>query len=131
MSINNAERGQDVSSRSRMLFGEGLEQAEAARDHHVAVRDGEVGVKAGTSEFGALWASDGDEGVASDCVQGASRVVDTVAFAVEDLFVGKGLVEEALAEVLDLIASQLAGVVLLQRNDWCAQMEAEFVHVRG
>jgi hypothetical protein len=45
-----------------MAVGEGVEHAEGAAEHHVAVGGGEVRVEGGAAEAGALGAGDGDEG---------------------------------------------------------------------
>src|SRR5205085_488019 len=103
--FGDAERGQEGVPRCRVAFGEGPEEAEAAGDHHVAVRHGEVRLQPAAPEFAALRAGDSDDRPRFALPPPCSllvRVVDAVALAVEHVLVWQPAGEQALCEVLDL-----------------------------
>ena len=55
------EGGGDLVVLVGVFFGESLDEAEAAADHHVAVRGGEVRVEAAAAQLAALGAGNGDD----------------------------------------------------------------------
>src|SRR2546423_11826091 len=113
-----------------VFLAEGEDEAEAAADHHVAVRRCEVWIEAAAAQLAALRARDGDQRACLTAPPIALRVEDAVALAVEDVLVRKRASEQAARKVLDLLAADLAGVVLVEADDLgAAQMKRERVHV--
>ena len=54
MLLADSERGIDLLAALGVLFGESPDEADAAADHHVAVRCSEVGVECAASQLAAL-----------------------------------------------------------------------------
>src|SRR3989442_13767005 len=102
----NSERLRDLFSVLRVLFGEGPEEAEAAGDHHVAVRHGEVWVEPAASQFSALGARNGDYRPLRFLISVVARspigVVGAMTLRAKDYFWRKRSANPTLGVVFDM-----------------------------
>ena len=122
-------------NRGSQLWGERLhaaQQAEAAREHHVAVRNRLVRMQRRAAQQLTPWSRDGEEGQRVVCGPSAwfhqpQRAMPTLC---EDTLILQRARREVAQIALQLGLCQLAGVMLEEREDPPpAQMKGEGVEV--
>jgi hypothetical protein len=105
--------GGDGLRYSWVMDGERAQKPEAAREHHVAVRDGEIGAQRRALEKSPPWAGDREE---RETGAGFTRFLGNdkgaVALTVEYLLMGERPRHQPLQEPLQLVPAELAGMVL-------------------